>query len=76
MHVADGHETAMVILRDLDPSLTLIDLPLGERDLLLHAARALDPEARIVIAEEVSGDELLRCIHEARRRDEDRPPAA
>ncbi|MBU6422797.1 MAG: hypothetical protein KGQ88_02040, partial [Chloroflexi bacterium] len=43
VHVADAHESAMVILRDVDPSLTVIDLPPVERELLVDDALELDP---------------------------------
>lgn len=76
VHVADGHRSALVILRDLDPSLTVIDLPPRERGRLLASLRRFDPDARALLVEARSGDDLRRAVTDARRYDEDLPPAA
>lgn len=76
VHVADAHESAMVILRDVDPSLTVIDLPAAERELLVDAALELDPDAALLVADGLTRAELLRAVDGLRRRDEERPPAA
>lgn len=76
VHVADAPETAMVILRDVDPSLTVIDLPPGERDELVDAALALDPDTALLIADGIDRTDLVRVVGDMRRRDEERPPAA
>jgi DNA-binding response OmpR family regulator len=76
VHLADGYRSAMVILSDFDPSLTLIDLPALERARLVDRLRRLDAEARILLVEHRSPDELRRPVAEARRIDEDEPPAA
>ncbi len=76
VHVADAPESAMVILRDVDPSLTVIDLPLEEREKLVDAALALDPDAALLIADGMDRPDLVRAVGDMRRRDEERPPAA
>lgn len=76
VHQADAHESAMVILRDVDPSLTVIDLPPPERARLVREARDLDPDAPVLVADEWSSADLMRAVDDLRRRDEERPPAA
>ncbi len=76
VHVADAPETAMVILRDVDPSLTVIDLPPDEREELVDAALALDPDTALLIADGMDRTGLVRAVGDMRRHDEERPPAA
>jgi DNA-binding response OmpR family regulator len=76
VHMADARRTAMVILRDVDPSLTVIDLPPYEGARLVDEARSLDPEAPVLVAEGLAQSDLLRAVEDLRRRDEERPPAA
>jgi DNA-binding response OmpR family regulator len=76
VHMADAHRTAMVILRDVDPSLTVIDLPPHERARLVDEARSLDPDAPVLLTDGLARSELLRAVEDRRRRDEERPPAA
>ncbi len=76
VHVADAPETAMVILRDVDPSLTVIDLPPDEREDLVDAALALDPDTALLIADGMDRTRLVRAVGDMRRHDEERPPAA
>lgn len=76
VHVADAYRSAMVILSDLDPSLTLIDVPARDRLMLVDAALQLDADARIVVADGRSNADLRLAVATLRRRDEDLPPAA
>jgi DNA-binding NtrC family response regulator len=76
VHLADGYRSAMVILHDFDPSLTLIDLPAAERVRLMNALRRLDPDARILVADDRDAVELRQAVASLRRIDEDEPPAA
>lgn len=76
VHVADAPESAMVILRDVDPSLTVIDLPPEERERLVDAARALDPDTALLVADGMPRADLLNAVDDLRRHDEERPPAA
>ncbi len=76
VHVADAYRSAMVILRDFDPSLTLIDLPAADRARLVDALRRLDTDARILVAEDRPLEELRRAVAALRRIDEQEPPAA
>ena len=76
VHLADGYRSAMVILHDFDPSLTLIDLPPAERVRLVNALRRLDTDARVLNADDRDGAELRRAVASLRRIDEDEPPAA
>ena len=76
VHMADAHHTAMVILRDVDPSLTVIDLPPYERARLVDEARSLDPDAPVLLTDDLDHAELLQAVEDLRRRDEERPPAA
>ena len=76
VHVADAYRSAMVILRDFDPSLTLVDLPATERAHLVDALRGLDADARILIVDDQPHDELRSAVATMRRIDEEEPPAA
>jgi DNA-binding NtrC family response regulator len=76
VHIADGHRSAMVILRDVEPSLTLIDLPPLSRRRLLGELRSLDPAAPVLVLGDGSPEELLREVEELRQRDTERSPAA
>ena len=76
VHLADGLESATRVLRDFDPSLTLVDLGADESAEVAAAARHLDPTARVVIAAGRERSDLLRAVASARRRDENIPPAA
>ncbi len=76
VHVADAYRSAMVILRDFDPSLTLVDLPAAERARLVDALRRLDAGARILVVEDEPGADLRGAVAALRRIDEEEPPAA
>jgi DNA-binding response OmpR family regulator len=76
VHLADGYRSAMVILHDFDPSLTLIDLPSAEAARLMGALHRLDTDARMLIVGDRDAAELRRAVAELRRIDEDEPPAA
>lgn len=75
VHAADGAASAMVLLRDLDPSLTVIDLSPLERMRLIDALMRVDPEAPIYIVNDDSGQDLRTAVASLRRRDEELPPA-
>lgn len=74
VHVADAYRSAMVLLRDLDPSLTLVDLSPLERMKLIDALMRLDSEARLFVVDDRS-DDLRTAVAALRRRDEELPPA-
>jgi DNA-binding NtrC family response regulator len=75
VHAADGAASAMVILRDLDPSLTVIDLPPLERMRLIDALMRIDPQAPIYVVNDDSAQDLRTAVASLRRRDEELPPA-
>lgn len=75
VHVADASQSAMVLLRDLDPSLTVIDLTPLERMKLVDALMQLDGEAPIFVPNDDSGQDLRTAVAALRRRDEELPPA-
>ena len=74
VHVADGSVSAMVLLADIDPSLTVIDLVPLERMKLVDALMQLDGEAPLLVIDDRSGD-VRTAVAALRRRDEDLPPA-
>lgn len=76
VHVADAYQSAMVILRDLDPSLTVVDLAPLERMKLVDALMQLDDEAPLFVIHDDAGQDLRTAVASLRRRDEERPPAA
>lgn len=76
VHVADAYRSAMVILLDFDPSLTLIDLAPLERLKLVDALMQLDGDAPLLVVDDRPSDELRLAVAALRRRDEDLPPAA
>lgn len=73
VHVADGSSTAMVLLRDVDPSLTIIDLVPLERMKLIDALMRLDPDSPIFVADRDA--DIRTAVAALRRRDEELPPA-
>lgn len=75
VHLADACHSAMVLLRDLDPSLTVIDLSPLERMKLVDALMQLDGEAPIFVLNDDSGQDLRTAVAALRRRDEELPPA-
>lgn len=75
VHVADGCQSAMVLLRDLDPSLTVIDVAPLERMRLVDALMQLDAEAPIFVINDDSAQDLRTAVASLRRRDEELPPA-
>jgi len=76
VHVADACQSAMVILRDLDPSLTVVDLAPLERMKLVDALMQLDTEAPLFVMHDDAGQDLRTAVASLRRRDEEQPPAA
>lgn len=75
VHVADGSASAMVLLSDLDPSLTVIDLAPLERMKLIDALMQLDGEAPIFVADHDTSPDISTAVAALRRRDEEMPPA-
>ena len=76
VHAADGAQTAMLILGDLDPALTIVDLAPLERMRLIDQLMHLDPEAPVYVVNDDSGQDLRTAVASLRRRDEELPPAA
>lgn len=76
VHVADASRSAMLLLADLDPALTVIDLPPLERMKLVDALMRLDPDAPLFVIHDDSGQDLRTAVASLRRRDEELPPAA
>jgi CheY-like chemotaxis protein len=74
VHVADGSQSAMVLLTDLDPSLTLIDLAPLERMRLVDALMQLDPAAPLFVVDDRAPD-VRTAVSVLRRHDEELPPA-
>lgn len=75
VHVADCVDSAMVILRDVDPSLTLVDLPDGESERLADAVRILGETPLLSITGPYDADQVVVAVAACRRHDEV-PPAA
>lgn len=76
VHTADGATSAMVLLRDLDPSITVIDLPPLERMKLIDALMHVDPAAPVYVVNDECGQDLRTAVASLRRRDQaELPPA-
>lgn len=76
VHAADDAGSAMVLLRDLDPSLTVVDLAPLERMRLVDSLMHLDPGAAVYVVNDDSGQDLRTAVASLRRRDgEELPPA-
>jgi DNA-binding NtrC family response regulator len=74
VHVADASQSAMVLLRDLDPSLTVVDLVPLERMRLVDALMQLDPGSPLFVVNDPEQD-IRTAVAVLRRRDEELPPA-
>lgn len=74
VHVADGSVSAMVLLGDIDPSLTVVDLAPLERMKLVDALMQLDGDAPLLVIDDRSQD-VRTAVAALRRRDEELPPA-
>lgn len=74
VHVADGSVSAMVLLGDIDPSLTVVALAPLERMKLVDALMQLDGDAPLLVIDDRSQD-VRTAVAALRRRDEDLPPA-
>jgi len=69
-HAADGAGSAMVLPRDLDPSITVVDLPPLERMKLVDALMHVDPGAPVYVVNDECGQDLRTAVASLRRRDD------